>query len=92
MELAARPAADLDLTSARYLCASARPTWGGRLSAGRTGGAVHAVESHRSPDELTGEPEIAVCGAIVAVGEHRWPGPAAEVACTECASVTGIAC
>jgi hypothetical protein len=33
----------------------------------------HAVEAHRPPDELDGEVELAVCGAIVQVwGSQQW--------------------
>ena len=46
----------------------------------------HAVEAHRPPDELDGEVELAVCGAIVQVwGNQHWDRLAAGgSACTEC--------
>jgi hypothetical protein len=46
----------------------------------------HAVESHRPADELDGEVELAVCGAIVQVwGSQRWERlRAGRTACAEC--------
>jgi hypothetical protein len=53
----------------------------------------HAVEAHRPADELDGEVELAVCGAIVQVwGAQQWervsPGPAV---CAECRQLTASA-
>jgi hypothetical protein len=46
----------------------------------------HAVEAHRPTDELDGEVELAVCGAIVQVwGSQRWDRVGAgRSACEEC--------
>ncbi|SDH11612.1 hypothetical protein [Klenkia brasiliensis] len=44
---------------------------------------VHAVETHRGADELDGGPELAVCGAVVAVGSAPWD-PSAADACPAC--------
>jgi hypothetical protein len=46
----------------------------------------HAVECHRPADELDGEVELAVCGAIVQVwGSQRWERlRAGRTACAEC--------
>ena len=46
----------------------------------------HAVEAHRPADELDGEVELAVCGAIVQVwGSQRWERVSAgRATCTEC--------
>jgi hypothetical protein len=53
----------------------------------------HAVEAHRPPDELDGEVELAVCGAIVQVwGAQRWDRLAAGGgACAECRRLTAPA-
>ena len=51
--------------------------------------ALHAVEVHRSPDELAGEPEVALCGVIVAVLDDPWPEGGAPGACPECRRLTG---
>ena len=50
----------------------------------------HAVEAHRPADELDGEVELAVCGAIVQVwGSQKWSRVGAgRTACPECARVT----
>ncbi|MCU1607291.1 MAG: uncharacterized protein JWP46_3756 [Modestobacter sp.] len=50
----------------------------------------HAVEAHRPPDELDGEVELAVCGAIVQVwGNQHWDRLAAGgSACVECRRLT----
>jgi hypothetical protein len=44
------------------------------------------VEAHRPTDELDGEVELAVCGAIVQVwGSQRWDRVSAgRTACPEC--------
>ncbi|WP_369131381.1 hypothetical protein [Modestobacter roseus] len=46
----------------------------------------HAVEAHRPADELDGEVELAVCGAIVQVwGSQRWERVGrGRSGCTEC--------
>ena len=46
----------------------------------------HAVEAHRPTDELDGEVELAVCGAIVQVwGSQDWGRlSAGRSACEEC--------
>ncbi len=46
----------------------------------------HAVEAHRPTDELDGEVELAVCGAIVQVwGAQRWDRMSAgRSTCGEC--------
>ena len=46
----------------------------------------HAVEAHRPADELDGEVELAVCGAIVQVwGAQRWERVSSgRSACAEC--------
>ena len=50
-------------------------------------GLVHAVEVHRATDELSGEPEVAVCGAIVIAGSK--PFQATAAACGVCAAAAG---
>jgi hypothetical protein len=52
----------------------------------------HAVEAHRSPDELDGEVELALCGTIVQVwGSQKWARVGAgRTACPECASRTSV--
>ena len=46
----------------------------------------HAVEAHRPADELDGEVELAVCGAIVQVwGSQQWDRVrAGRAVCEEC--------
>jgi hypothetical protein len=53
----------------------------------------HAVEAHRPADELDGEVELAVCGAIVQVwGSREWGRVAAgRSACATCRQLTGVA-
>jgi hypothetical protein len=50
----------------------------------------HAVEAHRPVDELDGEVELAVCGAIVQVwGWQKWDRVSTgHTACAECVRVT----
>ena len=67
-----------------HVCAQARPGWRGRLGSGPDE-LVHAVALHRRVDELSGEPELAVCGAIVAVSAARFPAEA-DAPCPECVS------
>jgi hypothetical protein len=52
----------------------------------------HAVEAHRSPTELDGEVELAVCGAIVQVwGSQKWERVGAgRTACPECVRSTAV--
>jgi len=69
------------------LAASACPAcWPPRLR-GAHPGLVHAVEVHRATDELSGEPEVAVCGAIVIAGSE--PFQATAAACGVCAAAAG---
>ena len=53
----------------------------------------HAVAAHRPPDELDGEVELAVCGAIVQVwGSQQWERVGAgRTACPECVRITAVA-
>ena len=46
--------------------------------------ALHAVEVHRSAEELMGEPEVALCGVIVAVLDDPWPGTEDTGECPRC--------
>jgi hypothetical protein len=52
----------------------------------------HAVEAHRPSDELDGEVELAVCGAIVQVwGSQQWERlGAGRSACPECRQRTAL--
>ncbi|MGY1732458.1 hypothetical protein ACI79M_19645 [Geodermatophilus sp. SYSU D00803] len=47
---------------------------------------MHAVEVHRSAEELTGENEVALCGAIVQVLDAPWAG--APDRCPQCRELT----
>jgi hypothetical protein len=51
------------------------------------------VEAHRPADELDGEVELAVCGAIVQIwGSQRWERVGAgRTACAECRRITAVA-
>ncbi len=53
----------------------------------------HAVEAHRPVDELDGEVELAVCGAIVQVwGSQSWERVGAgRSSCAECVRRTAPA-
>ena len=53
----------------------------------------HAVEAHRPADELDGEVELAVCGAIVQIwGTQNWERVGAgRSACSECRQRTAPA-
>jgi hypothetical protein len=53
----------------------------------------HAVEAHRPADELDGEVELAVCGAIVQIwGTQNWDRVGAgRSACAECVRQTTAA-
>jgi len=50
----------------------------------------HAVEAHRPADELDGEVELAVCGAIVQVwGSQQWERVGeGRTSCAECRKLT----
>ncbi|MGY1782610.1 hypothetical protein [Geodermatophilus sp. SYSU D01036] len=50
-------------------------------------GLSHAVEVHRSAEELTGENEVALCGAIVQVLDAPWH--AADDPCPRCRRLAG---
>jgi hypothetical protein len=52
----------------------------------------HAVAAHRPPDELDGEVELAVCGAIVQVwGSQQWERVGVgRTACPECVRITAV--
>ena len=50
--------------------------------------ALHAVEAHRSADELAGEPEVALCGVIVAVLDDPWPETDTGGLCPRCRDLT----
>ncbi|MGY1729346.1 hypothetical protein ACI79J_20485 [Geodermatophilus sp. SYSU D01062] len=56
------------------------------MSPGGEAGLVHAVEVHRSAEELTGENEVALCGAIVQVLDAPWAG--APDRCPQCRELT----
>jgi hypothetical protein len=49
-------------------------------------GSWHAVEAHRPSDELDGEVELAVCGAIVQIwGSQQWDRVSSgRATCAEC--------
>ena len=53
----------------------------------------HAVEAHRPTDELDGEVELAVCGAIVQVwGSQQWERiSTGRSTCAECRHLTAPA-
>jgi hypothetical protein len=53
----------------------------------------HAVEAHRPADELDGEVELALCGAIVQVwGSQQWERVrAGRATCEECRQQTAPA-
>lgn len=54
---------------------------------GRSTGIWHAVELHRSPSEVDGACEVAVCGALARVHvDQRWDG-ADEESCEACADL-----
>ncbi|SFD77921.1 hypothetical protein [Klenkia taihuensis] len=68
-------------TASALLLGICRPTSPARWQAGYSH--VHAVEAHRGVDELDGGPELALCGAVVAVSSARWD-PGAAGACPAC--------
>jgi hypothetical protein len=57
------------------------------------GSSWHAVEAHRPADELDGEVELALCGAIVQIwGSQRWERVGTgRTACTECRRISVVA-
>jgi hypothetical protein len=50
--------------------------------------ARHAVEVHRNAEELMGEPEVALCGVIVAVLDDPWPETDTADDCPRCRALT----
>ena len=75
-----------------YAVGFARPD---RRSWGRTAEDTrpwHAVAAHRPPEELDGEVELAVCGAIVQVwGSQHWERVGAgRTACPDCVRITAV--
>ncbi|PRY48515.1 hypothetical protein LY71_109152 [Geodermatophilus tzadiensis] len=76
-----------------YAVGFARPDRWSRGHPAEDGRPWHAVEAHRPPNELDGEVELAVCGAIVQVwGSQQWErvGPG-RTACPDCRRLTGTA-
>jgi hypothetical protein len=73
--------------AATLLCGRPRSSWPARLCPDDQAGLVHAVEVHRSAEEVAGENEVALCGAIVQVFDSPWP-PAAEP-CPRCRDLAG---
>ncbi|RFU22092.1 hypothetical protein [Geodermatophilus marinus] len=75
-----------------YAVGFARPDRWSRGDPRRNDRPWHAVEAHRPSDELDGEVELAVCGAIVQVwGSQRWDRIGAGTsACPECWERTGV--
>ncbi len=73
--------------AATLLCGRPRSSWPARLCPDDQAGLVHAVEVHRSAEEVAGENEVALCGAIVQVLDSPWP-PAAEP-CPRCRDLAG---
>lgn len=54
---------------------------------GRSTGIWHAVELHRSPSEVDGACEVAVCGALARVDvDQTWDG-ADDDSCEACADL-----
>ncbi|MFQ1000562.1 hypothetical protein [Modestobacter sp. SSW1-42] len=49
-----------------------RATWPARWRRDQPHPLRHAVEAHRCTEELEGEPELALCGAFVAVTGLTW--------------------
>ena len=55
---------------------------------GPTAALWHAVEVHRSPEDLDGACELTVCGSLARVDtDQSWPVPARDV-CPVCAALT----
>jgi hypothetical protein len=71
-----------------YAVGFARPDHWGRT--GDDEHPWHAVEAHRPVDELDGEVELAVCGAIVQVwGWQKWERVSTgRTACADCRTLT----
>ena len=72
--------------AATLLSGRPRSCWPTRLCPDDQAGLVHAVEVHRSADEVAGENEVALCGAIVQVLDAPWP--AAADPCPRCRDLT----
>ena len=68
----------------------ARAAWPRRLCPEQVAAHVHAVEWRRSEEEPSGTPELAVCGAIVAVRAGSFPD-AAGPTCPDCAEAVSAA-
>ena len=60
-----------------------RATWPARWRRDQPRPLHHAVEAHRCAAELEGEPELALCGAFVAVTGPAWT-TADTARCPEC--------
>ncbi len=73
--------------TATLLSGRPRSAWPTRLCPGDQADLVHAVEVHRSPDEVAGENEVALCGAIVQVLDTPWSSTAAS--CPRCRELAG---
>ena len=74
-----------------FLSGQARPSWPRRMCTEPVAGHVHAVEWHRSPEEQNGEPELSLCGAIVAVRGGPFPAADTGPTCPECADAVSAA-
>ena len=69
----ARPTAALPATPPRPVVVGVcRATWPARWRRDQPHPLHHAVEAHRCAEELEGEPELALCGAFVAVTGLAW--------------------
>jgi hypothetical protein len=75
---------------AAYAAGFARPDRRSRAQPAEQQMSWHAVEAHRPADELDGEVELAVCGAIVQVwGAQQWERVSAGgTGCDECRRLT----
>ena len=74
-------------SAATLLCGRPRSVWPHRLCPDDQAGLEHAVEVHRSADEVAGENEVALCGAIVQVLDAPWSAVADP--CPRCRELTG---
>jgi hypothetical protein len=76
-----------------YAVGFARPDRRSWAQQAEQSGSWHAVEAHRPSDELDGEVELAVCGAIVQVwGSQRWDRVSAgRATCAQCRQRTAPA-
>ena len=86
MTTTAAPISDLPLRRTSALPGATRPTapacpvvvgvcratWPARWRRDQPRPLHHAVEAHRCAEELEGEPELALCGAFVAVTGLAW--------------------